>query len=69
MGKATSIDWRKVEQGQKADRAQAQARVSLATRALQDISAWDLNLAGQECASSLRQEIEQMLRKLERVYW
>jgi len=69
MGKATSIDWRKVEQGQKADRAQAQARVSLATRALQDISAWDLNLAGQECASSLRQEIEQMLKKLERVYW
>jgi len=69
MGKAASIDWRKVEQGQKADRAQAQARVSLATRTLQDISAWDLNLAGQEYTSSLRQEIEQMLKKLERVYW
>jgi len=69
MGKATSIDRRKVEQAQKTERAQAQARLSLATRALQDISAWDLNLAGQEQASALKQEIERMLKKFERVYW
>jgi len=67
VGNPASIDKEKMK---RTEYAQAQARVSLAIRALQDIcGAVDLTRAGQEQASALKREIERIAKEFERVYW